>query len=1120
MRKRNEKKRADRSKWLQEALSAAEKSIADRLNIDSSAIPNCVDDTEVFVIGSCGNIESQHVNNLKQEYSPEFDWSEFVDTCLDPSSGELQPLRAKRKRQQLSSIIHHIEAQIKLSSKTNPRIVDFGAGSGHLGLLVATRNPHCFVTLVERKAYSNRVAHERITSCGLTNVSIYHDDATTLVDSTGPFDIGVSMHSCGQLTDVALELCVQIRAGFVITPCCYGQISKPPPSFIPDSMLAAADDAFEENMDQTTPTVEPLTNFRSLEGTNSDMFCAITSGADFTACFEDISDEALLSGASVAKTSYLLAKRCMRAVDYDRAIGVLALAGCRYEFYFSTLRPLTCSPKNDLIVGRCLAHTELPSLAAISDTSVSANCDTNNGIFLLSDSAQFQALVRNRTAFIPGPCVLDLCVSNVYRYTGYSSFDTTMREMHSTLPTELCREIERCALKLTVHDAFAVRNELVNFKKACLHLYHRVQNTDCSLRQYSTLFFCDIVHTPVDDPAHQRYSELCGATMQCKGYMRVVADMRQFCKLIASIPRHKDADSVGYAAELRDMPRSLGCFQLLRKAEEWLVGKGVLTIGAAAQAEETLASDGEEEFARLVSAIVEGVSTTIAGREPPVHYKEYIERCLVARGTFKAIRIRACLQQFLVASRSVLMRAETASNLFRPTAHCRYQSTARGEEEYVKDRIHCDMHGNVLEGMLPPLRACCDALSAILHATTNDTVLFSASDVAIASASTGARSAGDHRDFSSLLHPPSRVLQVLAGAHSAYQQLLQSTSWRWPPSAEREGGGGRYMKVNADTDCFRCGNVFAKIWVKRSLVSGHLNVCMQCERECRAQNRCPWDTTADMEQQQSGTAGRSSSKCPGKAAWCPHMSVCLVCERGGVAMSEAPLSSSGSDLGDACDGCMQCMFMRGNGEAAWSVCHSLLSTSSAGSLRYIFLDFDGTLTTTKRGESPITTLPATNSAECVESGNDTTPSCGENIKKAGGRRDGGKRHEADGFLRELCNLSDVEVHIITRNSHVDAIGMFIIKEGCCTSDRPLSVHQVGGKTEIKNKWDVIYDILRTGESGRDIAGDGEIIGQQPLAIFVDDTLEELMPSRLDMQRRVKEDGLLSRVCKFHFSNMY
>jgi hypothetical protein len=86
------------------------------------------------------------------------------------------------------------------------------------------------------------------------------------------------------------------------------------------------------------------------------------------------------------------------------------------------------------------------------------------------------------------------------------------------------------------------------------------------------------------------------------------------------------------------------------------------------------------------------------------------------------------------------------------------------------------------------------------------------------------------------------------------------------------------MKIKADTTCFRCGNVFAKIWVKRSLVSGHLNVCMQCERECRAQNRCPWDTTADMEQQ-SGTVGRSSSKCPGRAACVPTW-VCVWCARG------------------------------------------------------------------------------------------------------------------------------------------------------------------------------------------------------------------------------------------------
>lgn len=32
------------------------------------------------------------------------------------------------------------------------------------------------------------------------------------------------MHACGQLTDLALDLCVATGARFVLCPCCYGQL--------------------------------------------------------------------------------------------------------------------------------------------------------------------------------------------------------------------------------------------------------------------------------------------------------------------------------------------------------------------------------------------------------------------------------------------------------------------------------------------------------------------------------------------------------------------------------------------------------------------------------------------------------------------------------------------------------------------------------------------------------------------------------------------------------------------------------------------------------------------------------------------------------------------------------
>jgi hypothetical protein len=135
----------------------------------------------------------------------------------------------------------------------------------------------------------------------------------------------------------------------------------------------------------------------------------LASGADFTACFsadlnieslvvetlEDVEDEFQVSiekwlgddekglgdeerrrekkkGVAMKKknktggdvevvSSFLLAKRCMRIIDFDRLIRVCEECneegkgedeGCRYSVRLASLRPLESSPKNNVIIGR------------------------------------------------------------------------------------------------------------------------------------------------------------------------------------------------------------------------------------------------------------------------------------------------------------------------------------------------------------------------------------------------------------------------------------------------------------------------------------------------------------------------------------------------------------------------------------------------------------------------------------------------------------------------------------------------------------------------------------------------------------------------------------------------
>jgi hypothetical protein len=172
---------------------------------------------------------------------------------LDPACGDLPAARAARKRAQLESLVHVVSRVCR----PGDRIVEFGAGTGHLGLLLAFLLPRCRVVLVERLAYRAELAQVRAARAGLGNVELLCMDAQQFIDdavakvyvtaaaaapaavaaaasaaaaastaaavpgavgtsdggggggnavgSGRSFDVGVGLHCCGSLTDVRLK---------------------------------------------------------------------------------------------------------------------------------------------------------------------------------------------------------------------------------------------------------------------------------------------------------------------------------------------------------------------------------------------------------------------------------------------------------------------------------------------------------------------------------------------------------------------------------------------------------------------------------------------------------------------------------------------------------------------------------------------------------------------------------------------------------------------------------------------------------------------------------------------------------------------------------------------------
>jgi hypothetical protein len=63
------------------------------------------------------------------------------------------------------------------------------------------------------------ILQQRATAAGLTNVSAH---LGMVEQYTGPLDVALALHACGNATDHVLRLAQARRAAFIVSPCCVG----------------------------------------------------------------------------------------------------------------------------------------------------------------------------------------------------------------------------------------------------------------------------------------------------------------------------------------------------------------------------------------------------------------------------------------------------------------------------------------------------------------------------------------------------------------------------------------------------------------------------------------------------------------------------------------------------------------------------------------------------------------------------------------------------------------------------------------------------------------------------------------------------------------------------------
>lgn len=236
-----------------------------------------------------------------QNYSSKLQW-ENLPSVLHPAHGDLPQKRLDRKCQQLESIVTSV---LKIA-KDNQVIVEFCAGGGHVGLLLAYFLPNCKIMLIENKESSMIRAKVRASKLGLENIFFYQ---CNLDYFTGSFDIGVSLHACGVATDLVIQQCITKKASFVCCPCCYGSIQD------------------------THLLMYPLSKkFQSTELSKKD-YTLLAHFADRNEVNTPTADQGEV---------------CMGLIDTDRAFYAQEQG---YKTYLTTLQPVTCSPKHNLLIG-------------------------------------------------------------------------------------------------------------------------------------------------------------------------------------------------------------------------------------------------------------------------------------------------------------------------------------------------------------------------------------------------------------------------------------------------------------------------------------------------------------------------------------------------------------------------------------------------------------------------------------------------------------------------------------------------------------------------------------------------------------------------------------------------
>ena len=139
--------------------------------------------------------------------------------------------RGTWKKQQIETFYEILKCIINENDKNIKTIIDFGCGSGNIGLALAFLFPKYKFILIDYNPYCLKIVNNRININKLTNVECIQCKINDIPNDI-KFEIGIACHCCGNATDQAQQLCFKNNAQFILCSCCVGKIEDGPQSKI------------------------------------------------------------------------------------------------------------------------------------------------------------------------------------------------------------------------------------------------------------------------------------------------------------------------------------------------------------------------------------------------------------------------------------------------------------------------------------------------------------------------------------------------------------------------------------------------------------------------------------------------------------------------------------------------------------------------------------------------------------------------------------------------------------------------------------------------------------------------------------------------------------------------